>query len=273
MVRLPASRVARSLVSWAGPLWLAAVVSILGLFSGSARAARPEGERPAKGNGIVVVAPVSEAPVDAAALYALAQAIYREPTLRPSALDDTRARALLGQSVAPAAATADSARFSELRDGVRDDGAVSRSVLGTMATSTRATAVAVVRPGETPGHVQIRLFLAESASFDVSLYDGEATDPAWRTEVVRALLRRFDPNAVAPTAVPTKKVESSTGARAFYKSPWLWAALGGAVLLGGTALVVSQVRSNEDVLVRVEPPASGVAPSSLGFFRFGSVSP
>ena len=279
-MRPPASRSAQALALSAGRFSLASLLVVAVGATSSARAEDRSGDNaPEPSHGVVVVAPTSAVAADGPALYALAQAIYREQALRPSALDDARARALLGQSVAPA--SADSARFSELREGIRDDGAVSRSVLSTLASSTHAEAVAVVRPADTPEHVQIRLYLASTGAFDVSLYDGVATDAAWRAEVVRALVRRLDPTAAsaAPAASTDtkpapKKSDSAISSRAFYKSPWLWAALGGAVLLGGTALVVSHVTSNEDVRVRVEPPASsGVAPASFAFFRFGSVSP
>lgn len=234
----------------------------------------PGGAR-AEGHEMHGVAVVSMGEVDAVAAYALAQGVYHSTALKPAVIDEPRARALLGQK--PQVDTAESTRFAELRDGVRDEGAVSRSVLASIASGSQAEAVALIRPSETPGHVQIRLYLASNNAFDVSLYDGDANDPAWRNEVVHALERRFDPNAAAATPVaahkPSKKAEKSDSrSLPFYKSPWFWGAIGGAVVLGGTALLVSHVTSSEDVKIRVEPPTN-TASSALGFFRFGSVAP
>lgn len=258
MVRAPAPRFALVLALWAGLAFF--------LFGSVAAHAEP------KARGIAVLA---HGEVEGGSVHALAQAIYLVPALRPLAMNEGRGLVLLGR--APAVASADASRYAELREGVHDEGAVSRSVLAAIAAGAEAEAVAVVRPSETIGHVQIRLYLAASNTFDVSLYDGNAGDPSWRSEVVRALERRFDPSAVrAPSAASPKaekRSEAKEGSRAFYRSPWFWAGLGGAVLLGGAALLASHLGSNEDVRIRVEPPRSGVASASLGLFRFGSTSP
>lgn len=206
--------------------------------------------------GVTVVV---QGDVAAGTVWPLAQAVYASRILRPSGIDEPRARALVGQ---PSAAQ----ELVELRDGVRDEGAVSRRVIGAIAGLTHASTVAVVRASETPGHVQIRLFSEDR--FDVALYDGDPADATWRNDVVRALEHRIDPTAAQTPAVAAapkpKKPEAASGPRPFYKSPWFWAGFGAAALLGGTVLVVSQVTKNDDIRVHVQPP-SGAATSALRF--------
>lgn len=259
MVRASASRFASQLTTWAG---LMAVLLAL------CAPALARADAAARG-----VAVVSMGAVESNAAYALAQEVYRSARLRPSGIDEAKARVLIGQ--APSTPSAETSRLAELREGVRDEGAVSRSVLGALANASHAEAVALLRPSEAPGHLQIRLFLLAQSSFDVSLYDGDAGDPAWRSEVVHALERRFDPEAAAaapPVAGAKKPKGESSASTSFYKSPWFWGAIGGAVLLGGTALLISHVTSSEDVRIRVEPPVSSTQ-SALGWLRGGSFAP
>ncbi len=213
---------------------------------------------PSRGVAVLVLGPADVA--DRA--WGFARAVYASRALLPAGITEPRARTLVGQPVA--AATAETRELAELRDGVHDEGAVSRRVLGAIAGAAQAAAVAVVRPGDTPGHVQVRLYVTERAAFDVTLYDGDPGDAAWRADVVKALERRFDPEAKpAAVAPPRTPRADTTGPRPFYKSPWFWGAIGGAVLLGGTALIVTKITSNDDVRVRVEPPGS--AASALRF--------
>lgn len=232
-------------------LWCLAVV-VAFLAPRPAAAAAP----PAHGVALLVLGEAELA--DRA--WPLAQAVYASRVLLPPGVTEARARTLVGR--AAAAGAEDTRELAELRDGVHDEGAVSRRVLGAIAGTTQAAAVAVVRPSETPGHVQVRLYLVDRAAFDVTLYDGDPTDGAWRTDLVQALERRFDPAAKAAPPVVAKAAplhDTRNEKRPFYKSPWFWGALGGAVLLGGTALLVTKVTENTDVRVRVEPPASAAA--------------
>ena len=213
-------------------------------------------EPPAKGVAVLVLGD----PQLGAVTWGLAHDVYASPALLPSGITEARARSLVGQTAA--ATTPDTKELLELRDGVHDEGAVSRRVLTAIASSTHAAAVAVVRATEAPDHVQIRLYLVDRGAFDVTLYDGDPSDPAWRTDVVHALERRFDPQAkpAAPAkVVAVKRSETTAGSHPFYKSPWFWGAVGAAVLLGGTALVVTKVTSSDDVHVRVQPPSASSA--------------
>lgn len=213
----------------------------------------------ARARGVAVVA-IGEA---AEHSWTLTQALYQSPSLFPPALSEARARAL----ITGAHTDAETAELAELRAGIHDEGVVSRQLLHTIGERVGAAAVLVARARDAK-RLELRLFVLASDTFDVAQYEGDPTAVTWRGEVVRSLERRLGP---APSAKvePTKSAKNSaksaetSGSRPFYKSPWFWAALGGAALLGGTALVVSQVQSDSDVLVRALPPA----PTSTAAFR------
>ncbi len=242
----------------ASPFFAASTLLLLGLAPAQVRAAEPATANTAKSRGVAVL--VLGEPELGTLSWALARDIYAAPVLLPPGIDEARARSLVGQS--RAATTPDTKELAELRDGVHDEGTVSRRVLSAIASTTRAAAVAVVRAAVTPGHVQVRLYLADRAAFDVTLYDGDPSDPSWRSDVVHALEVRFDPRANPATSTKlnaAKTSETRTGSRPFYASPWFWGAIGGAALLGGTALVITKVTASDDVHVRVEPPTAASA--------------
>lgn len=241
---------------FAPPLFAASTLLLLGLAPAPARAAEPA---TAKSSGVAVLV-LGEAELGALS-WALAREVYAAPALFPPGMNEARARSLVGQSrAASTPETPDTTELAELRDGVHDEGTVSRRVLSAIASTTRAAAVAVVRAAVTPGHVQVRLYLADRAAFDVSLYDGDPRDPSWRSDVVHALEGRFGPRANAAPAAKLKAAKTSeTGSRPFYASPWFWGAIGGAALLGGTALVATKLTASDDVHVRVEPPTAASA--------------
>ena len=201
------------------------------------------------GRGVVVVVQGAATP---GLVWPLAQAIYASAALRPPGIDEPKARALVGQG--------GPSELAELRDGVHDEGAVSRRVLAAIAANTRAAAVAVVRGSEAPNHVQVRLFVVDH--FDVALYDGDPTDPGWRGEVVRALEVRQTASPPgrdehgAPAQNGTPKRSEPSGPRPFYRSPWFWGGLAAAAVLGGAVLIVSQVTKHDDVRIHVQPPSA-----------------
>jgi hypothetical protein len=119
-----------------------------------------------------------------------------------------------------------------------------------------------------------RLFVLErgdgqaSGDFDAARYEPDATEegspPApiptsasWR-KTVRSLVGRFPaPPPVKPElrAVPPPQLASDArDSKPFYKSPWLWGALGAALLVGGLFFFGSQDTSDDPIHVQMRVP-------------------
>lgn len=203
----------------------------------------------------------------------LARAVYAS-TLRPKQLDELHARLLIGDAPPPAA-TKELKDFAALRAAVNGEDAAARQILAGIAKQidvqgilvvTRITseATAAVDPDGgapvAPGtRVQARLFVAEQGDFDAARYD---FDGSWQATVTSVAARFPAPpppvaaaNPVVVAAppllrVPPKKEED----RPFYKSPWLWGALGAAVLIGGIFFFASQDKSDDPIHLRMTVP-------------------
>ena len=105
------------------------------------------------------------------AAWALAKEIYARPSLRPAALDETRARVLVGD---PAASDAPRAikDLADERAGIRGDDGASRALLRSIASQLGVRAVVVVEQSAS-GEPSASVFLAESGAFDAARYPAE----------------------------------------------------------------------------------------------------
>lgn len=211
----------------------------------------------ARGNGVAVLA--LDGATDAA--WRLAARVYRGP-LRPPALDELHARALVGEPIAPGAAK-DLQDLAETRAAIHGDDAPSRRLLGSLAAQLGVEAIIVVqKDGASPATA--RAYLASNEMFDAARYaeDGGSWEST-AASLERAL--KADPRPAsgdapatqpasggASGAVPIAPAGGSGGGEApraegskpFYKSVWFWGALGAAVFAGGAIFLAT--RDNGD---------------------------
>ena len=191
--------------------------------------------------------------------WPLAQSVYGSATLRPTALDEARARVLAGDKPG-LDAKPDVVELGELRAGVRGDDAASRELLATIGQRSHVHALLVVVA--TGSAASARLFDVGSKSFDAARYEPDAGDADHRWDkTVRSLERIFAPPAplvAAPKAataavakIPAKDTHSS---KAFYESPWFWVGLGAAALLGGGIFLATRDYSGDTIRLRMEVP-------------------
>jgi len=207
------------------------------------RSARADEPQP-KPRGIVVVA--IDGATDAA--WPLARAVYGDEMLRPRDIDDAKARVLAGES-----APADLAELAELRAGVKGDDAASRQVLAALAGKLHVVGIVVVSTDATA-----RLYDADTKAFDAARYAPEKGE--W-TGAVKSLERWYlptppplvtavpkEPQPAKPTDKPKEKSKS------FYESPWFWAAIGAALLIGGGVLIATNVQTSDTIHMQVKLP-------------------
>lgn len=206
----------------------------------------------AQARGAIVVA-ASEGAGPAA--RSLALEVYKEADLRP-AIDDATARALAGDAVAEGA-PARVKEIAELRASIPRAGAepVQRRVLASLGTELGASLViAVTMDGTRPIARVLRPATASFERVELGATVEIAPDGArsFKWPGVATTLRGFLPAAApAPTPAPlAPKAESAPaapgpfGPKPFYKSPWFWGSIGGAVALGLTVFAVSKATSS-----------------------------
>lgn len=240
---------------------------VLGAASGTAGATEPTPVvAPARTpQGLAVIA-IGSARDDA---FTLARAVYGS-SLRPRSLDELRARILAGDP-APPAATKDVRELAELRASITGDDAASRRLLSSIAQQLGVQGLLVVRrvqvedagvesdggaPATPPATVG--LFLADSGEFDAAKYEPEAGDAGWRPTVT-SLARRFPPPAAPATAqvapMPPPKLSSEQkDSKPFYLSPWLWGAIGAAVVIGGLFWFSTQDTGEDPIHLQMRVP-------------------
>ena len=209
------------------------------------RSARADEPRP-KPKGIVVVA--TEGATDAA--WPLARAVYGDDMLRPRDIDDAKARVLAGE-----AGSADLAELAELRAGVKGDDAASRQVLAALADKLRVVGIVVVSAGDPPS---ARLYDADTKAFDAARYAPEKGEWAG---AVKSLERWYLPSppplvtAVPKEPEPAKPQDKpKEKSKSFYESPWFWAAIGAALLIGGGVLIATNVQTSDTIHMQVRLP-------------------
>jgi hypothetical protein len=270
-----------------------AIVLALFFAAQPARADSPAAAPPkARPQGVAVVGAGTGAMLARDEAFVLARAVYNS-SLRPRALDELRARILAGEP-APQTATNELRELAELRAGITGVDAASRRLLAALGEQVRAEALLVVFRGGAPAEerpadsgvdagapiappsgseqaagqpkVVARLFLVGTGEIDAARYEPEP-DPAapWRATVA-SLSGRFPPPQAgaapgggASTAElgrpppPTLPAESREK-KPFYKSPWLWAALGAAALVGGFVFLASQDNSDDPIHLQMRLP-------------------
>ncbi|MBX3225044.1 MAG: hypothetical protein KF795_31290 [Labilithrix sp.] len=104
--------------------------------------------------------------------------------------------------------------------------------------------------------VQAQLFLADSGEFDAARYEPDAL--GWRGTVT-SLSRRFPPPPAAKATAqlygaPPKLPSEGKESQPFYRSPWVWGAVGAAVLLGGFFFFASQDTSDDPIHLQMRVP-------------------
>jgi len=193
--------------------------------------------------------------------FSVARAMY-VTHLRPRSLDELRARILAGDP-APAGAIKDVRELAELRGSIAGEDAASRRLLGSIAQQLGVQAILVVseKPAEdadagtTPS---ARLFVAETGDFDAARYEPTPGDAPWQATAT-SISARF-PGAPPPPPVLTpakplpKPPPDKREDRPFYKSAWLWGALGAAVLIGGIFFFATQDKTDDPIHVRMTVP-------------------
>ncbi len=224
----------------------------------------------AQPHGAVVVAASEGA---AAAAWALAYEVYRDPGLRPS-IDDATARVVAGNP-APEGAPPRLAELSELRMSIvrswpaaalapADAGPapkpasdlVTRRLLASLGTELDAELViAVVMEGT---HPVARAMRPTTATFEgielgptVEIAQDGGKAFRWPGAVItlRGLVPGVTPPAPAPPLAP-KAVEAAPAPpapaepRPFYKSPWFWGSVGGAAAIGLSVFLISRATSS-----------------------------
>jgi len=210
----------------------------------------------------------------------LARAVYGDPGLLPTALDEAHARALAGAPVAPEAPP-DIHDLAETRAALHGDDAPTRSLLVSLAGSLHVKGLVIVQaqPGERP---VARVFVAASGVFDAVLYEPDPAPTAtWGTGAsvvtwagaTSALHRTFaDTLAVAPSPAPVAagaagalspalaptpppiKDEKVPGSRPFYTSPWFWGAIGAAAFAGAAFYFATRDSSDPNIQLQVRVP-------------------
>lgn len=233
------------------------------------------------GQGIAVLA-VGPARDEA---FALARAIYGS-RLRPTLLDEVRARVLAG-AAPPPNASRELRELAEVRAGITGEDAAARRLMTGLAQQVGAEALLVVKverapaPAGPPAAVEdggvstdagnaarattvvARLFLTDSGDFDAARYVPEPAlegPAAWKSTVT-SLEARFPslsrgvaaPNAALAPA-PVKLTPEGEKSSPFYASGWFWGALGAATLVGGAFYFATRDTGSDPIHLQLKVP-------------------
>jgi hypothetical protein len=216
--------------------------------------------------------------------WPLARAVYADPGLRPPTLDEQHARVLVGEPTGEGSA-AELRDLADTRAAIRGDDAASRRLLESIALSLHVKGVVVVQAASTAGERPVaRVFVTTLRGFDAVVYESEPGAPvtwgngkspvSW-AGAVQALHRGFGdaPAVVAapPPATPEVSVvtvrpvvaaaslnhdadNAGTSHKAFYQSPWFWAAAGAAVFAAGAIYFATRNDGSDNIQVQVQVP-------------------
>jgi hypothetical protein len=217
--------------------------------------------------------------------WPLARAVYSDASLRPTTLDEAHARVLVGEPAGDAA-TAELRDLGDLRAAIHGDDGASRRLLESIALALHVKGVVVVEAGATPGaRPAARVFVTTLQAYEAVRYEPDPSPPVtwgdgqgaqtWGGAVV-ALRRGFgdtppdvpaSPSASAsltptvsvlalhpvPNSAPVDKGKPSS--RAFYQSPWFWAAAGAALFAAGAVYLATRNDSTSDnIQLQVQVP-------------------
>jgi hypothetical protein len=207
--------------------------------------------------------------------WALAHAVYGDPTLRPPTLEEDQARALVGEHVA-----SESSRrlrdLAETRAALQGEDAPSRSLLSALAASLHVKGLVVVEMPD-GGKPIAHVFVTSTRAFDAVVYEPDPSAVVtWGTELpaanwtgaLTALHRGFaDPTMILPAIHPaspalalqhaTLPIEAEKGGgtgKPFYTSPWFWGALAVAAFAGAAFYFVSLGSSDPTIQLQVPVP-------------------
>jgi hypothetical protein len=227
---------------------------VVALLLCAPRVARADDGAPKK-SGIAVLA--TDGATDAT--WPLARAIYASTYLRPENVDDAHARILAGEKRATEQPSI--VELEELRAGVKGDDAASRQVLSALSDKLGVASVLVVFAGTPP---TARLFDASTHTFDAATYspDQNSSPPSW-DGTIRSLERPFlpPPPLVTQTATTTPDANARPAppkhdekSKAFYESPWFWAAIGAVLLIGGGVLIATNVQTGDTIHLQLKLP-------------------
>lgn len=188
--------------------------------------------------GVVVVA---LAKTSAEATWPVALSIYGSAGLRPKIVDRA-ARVLAGEATIEGDDEA-TKELAALRAKVEGDDVASRAVLGEIAKRTNAQALVVV---ERAGDVtEARVFDVKEQRLEATRHRAEPKGAPWQP-LTATLESRYapavapDPKKAAkdePKPLPTPPKEET---KPFYKSGWLWVAIGAAAAGGLTAWLLTR---------------------------------
>jgi hypothetical protein len=212
--------------------------------------------------------------------WPLARAVYGDASLRPGTLDEAHARILVGEP-ADDASTAELRDLADLRAAIHGDDGASRRLLESIALSLHVNGVVVVEAGATAdARPAARVYVTTSQAYDAVRYEpdpptpvtwGGATALTWGS-AVQALHRGFAdaplPAPAPPEAVSVPAVHAvpalpngahpdkgKEGKRAFYQSPWFWAAAGAALFAAGAVYLATRSDSTSDnIQLQVQVP-------------------
>jgi hypothetical protein len=196
--------------------------------------------------------------------FSLAHSVYASG-LRPQKLDEIRAR-VLGGEPAPEMATKDLKDLADVRAGIVGEDAASRQLLASLSRQFDLQGILVVSrapavDADAGTNAQARLFLPEQGDFDAAKYEYNGSWQATvasvsaRFPAVAASVQQPPPPVLVPGApLPRGPVDKKEEKSPFYKSPWLWGAIGAALLIGGIFFFASQDKSGDPIHVRMTVP-------------------
>jgi hypothetical protein len=200
------------------PLVVAAVA--LSLVPGIAAGEVPIAAAPAPGaatvrpEGLGVVA----FPGATDSAWPLAQAVYAEPSLRPTGLDEDLARVMCGEPP-PSGAKGPLADIAATVAALRGDDAPSRTLLVEIARRAAVRALVTVRLFD--GHPVARVFLPETAGFDAATFTPDPASQGGWSAAAKSMARLYglSPPATALGPAPDAHAGSAAPALATHEAP------------------------------------------------------
>jgi hypothetical protein len=194
------------------------------------------------------------------AAWPLAQALYAEPSVRPSGIDDASARVLCGEA-APNGSAAPLVDLAAAVAALRGEDAPSRILLADIARRAAVRALVTVRLAD--GHPLARVFLVETGSFDAATFAPDDAPPRVWSAAVKSLVRSYAVRTPEPSTPPvrpapalatheTPRSAPAPSSRAFYESAWFWGALGGAALAGGLVFLATRDTSPSTIHLELQ---------------------
>ncbi len=205
------------------------------------------------------------------ATWALAREVYASALLRPTSIDDARARVLAGE--APATnAPADVRDLAQLVAAVKGDDAASRQLLAGIAAQLGVRGVVVVDTQKP--RPSARVYVADAGTFDAARYAPDDTPLLSWNGAVQSLTRTYAP-LTAPSTAPTPPIaptpassqapaaalhdgprldNSPPPGKKFYESGWFWGAIGAAAFAGGALFFATRDNTASTIHLQMQAP-------------------